>query len=87
MSDTVTVTVPNNDWVEVSNSALNGLITNEGTQRIRLFEDATKPTASDSVGHTMQPTGDYFRYSLTGSQKIWAKSMGEQPGEIAVTSE
>ena len=86
MSDTVTVVVPKDSWVDVSNAATDGLITNEGNRRIRLFEDATQPADADSKGHGIEP-GDYMRYSLVGSQKVWAKSFGDQDSLVAITSE
>ena len=85
MSDSVKFTVPNNDWVDISNSATDGLITNEGDQRIKIYEDATKPTDVD-LGHTLN-IGDYIRYSLSGSQLVWARAFGAKDSRVVVTSE
>ena len=85
MSDSVKFTVPSDDWVDISNSATDGLITNEGHRRVKIYEDATKPTDAD-LGHSLNE-GDYIRYSLAGSQLVWARAFGDQDGLVVVTSE
>ena len=82
MSDTVRYTLTKGSWTNISQSASNGFMTNEGPKAVQYFEDATAPTASK--GHTLQ-VNDYINFELAVGQEIFARSVAEDT-EVAVTT-
>ena len=82
MSDTLRYTVTKGEWTNVSLSASNGFVTNEGPKAIQYIEDDVTPTVSK--GHTLL-VGDYINFELVAGQEIWCKSVAEDT-EVAVTT-
>lgn len=83
MSDSLFVPIDDNGWTEISASAVTGLFTNNGPQTAFILESDTDPTASVKNGHQLA-NSDFYRYRITGSQKIFARSK-RGPGTIVVT--
>ena len=73
MSDTIIVSIDDDDWTEISTPGASGLITNNGSQVIFIRESATNPNISIKNGHRLNIT-DHFRYLILGNQKIFARS-------------
>lgn len=84
MSDSVTVTLSNSAWTDISALSANGLISNESNFSIVVKEAASIPDPSDISGHTIfaGPQGFYNWAGIT--ELIWARAMPDAPAPIKV---
>ncbi len=84
MSDTVSVSVDDTSWTDVSTpGGSSGFITNNCQSTVIYREAASQPAANVSTGHRLFAKDD-VNYTVTGGQSIWVKCL-RGSGNIAVT--
>ena len=81
MADTEFFDLDDDDWTEISTGGSDGLITTN-ERGIVCVEAASAPSSDSKDGHMLAGSPDFIRYSLGGSQKIFARS---RSGQTAVT--
>ena len=74
MTDTIDVDIDTVSWTEFADN-ITGIVSNGSGNDIVVREDAVDPTASVTTGHPLNP-GDTFSFVLGASQKMWARSIG-----------
>ncbi len=78
MADSVTVTLLNDEWTDVSAAAVNGLITNQSKYKQLVKEAVAKPADGDLTGHTLKSGPDGF-YNWAGiPSTLWARALPNQ---------
>jgi len=70
---TVRIPISTNGWTKINIGAI-GTISNFGDRDILLQETTDKPETTITVGHKLRP-GDLVRFSLTGTDAIWGRSV------------
>lgn len=83
MVDTSIISIPNNDWIDITGGFKNGFFTNHLDQGIYYLESSVKPVNTIEYGHRLWPGSD-VQYNLTGSQKIWARAI-QNPSKLILT--
>lgn len=74
MPDTVFIPCPVGMWVDVTDGAIKGFITNFSQHQIRYRMSDAAPLESDSFGHTINPQEKrYFNLEGTNGVKVWAR--------------
>jgi len=82
MANSVTITLSDSVWTDISSIAANGLVSNESNYPILVKEAATIPGAADITGHTIFAGPQGF-YNWAGvSQTIWARAMPDTPAPV-----
>lgn len=85
MSNSVSITLSNSIWTDISSLAANGLVSNESNYSILIKEAASIPDPSDVDGHTVFAGPDGL-YNWAGvSQIIWARATPNAPAPINVS--
>lgn len=84
MTDTVDIDIVSTGWTEIADN-IDGKVSNNVGNDIVVREDAADPTASVTTGHRLNPN-DIFTFSLAASQKMWARSIGND-GFVVVTGD
>ncbi len=85
MSDSVEITLSNSAWTDISQTAANGLITNESNHPILIQESSVLPDPSDVTGTTVFPGPDGF-YNWAGiTNEIYARAVPAAPAPIKVS--
>ena len=75
MANTVTVQLNTTSWVQVADTS--GFVTNGSKQKIIYREAATAPANSVNTGHLLDTLpGDFFQFTLSAGQEIYARSIG-----------
>ena len=80
MADPTNVDLPAGVWTEISAADTVGYFTNNGPVPIQYAEGAAAPTLE---GHPMSAQPPGMNFTLTGGQKLYAKS--NVLGKVAVT--
>ncbi len=84
MANTVSVSVDDSSWTDVSTPAgSSGFITNNTQSDVIYREDASQPAASVTLGHRLNQKAD-IGYSLNVGQSVWVKPL-RGSGNMAVT--
>lgn len=85
MADTIIVDLVDSTWTQIS--ATSGFATNESVRKVIYREATAAPADNVHSGHTLENSpGAFFQFTLTGSQKIFARSIGGS-AQVAVTPE
>ena len=82
MANSVTITLSNSLWTDISAAAVNGLISNESNYPILVKEALSIPNASDVTGHTVFAGPDGFFNWAGISQTIWARATPGTPAPV-----
>ncbi len=80
------IALSNSIWTLISGGAVNGLVTNESQQNVKIRESVALPDAGVTDGHTMYPGKDGF-YNWAGiTENIYARMLpGVKVGNVDVT--
>ena len=85
MSDTVSVTLSNSAWTDISQAAVNGLLTNESNYPIIVQESSGLPDPSDVSGHTVFPGPQGF-YNFAGiTDDFYARATPGAPAPVKIS--
>ncbi len=74
MASSVTISVINTDWIEISEGVRYGFFTNHSDREVIYRSAITKPDATVTTGHRLHP-GTNKSYVLSGLEKVWARSV------------
>ena len=85
MADTVIIPLVDNRWTQIALTS--GFATNESNKKVVYREATALPAPSVVTGHTLEDTpGAFFQFNLTGTQRLYARSVGGD-ADLAVTPE
>ena len=83
MSETQKITLSTTSWTDASGAITSGSFTNNSHTEVRYRIADAQPSDDDNFGHVLPPQTQRS-FTLTGSEKLWAKSITHE-GKIALT--